>query len=90
MADYQPMPQYVFFLGCELGVMIGSGRSPKGRLADLSRDCPVRVVLLGMECFYRKKDVDKRKGELHHQFRENRLHGEWFMASEELTLAIGS
>lgn len=73
----------VYFIRAErLGlVKIGVANDARTRLRGLAMSSPDRLWVLGVALCHRGGTLEK---ELHRQFAQFRLHGEWFTPSREL------
>jgi excisionase family DNA binding protein len=60
-------------------IKIGRARCPGTRIADIGRMCPIPLRLLRL--LHGGCNLEK---EIHHYFRDERQHGEWFDPSERL------
>ncbi len=76
---------WLYFIqqGCDGPIKIGLARDPADRLRTLQQGNPVELHLIGV---YRAFAVEER--ELHDQFEQWRLRGEWFTPNAELALII--
>lgn len=80
--------RYVYFLApieADSPVKIGTSHAPDWRVRELSNNSPTPLRLLGV--LPGTKDLERL---IHKQFAKDRLHGEWFCASPELSKLIAS
>ncbi len=78
---YQKSGDFIYFLQAEdVGLIkIGTTRHVIKRIAGLQTSCPTRLNLIGL--IDGNSDLESQ---IHHEFRSERRHGEWFYPSERL------
>jgi len=81
----QVIPEKVYFIQAKEGgpIKIGVAQSPDIRLAQIQNMCPVPLRILATTDGGHEKEV-----QLHAQFADARLHGEWFIPTESLLALI--
>lgn len=77
-------PDRVYFIGCGAEyVKIGLAFNPKSRIVELQGGCPHKLTLLADQEGSRAVEMY-----LHEFYKEERVRGEWFTASERLMAYI--
>jgi Meiotically Up-regulated Gene 113 (MUG113) protein len=77
----------VYFATCRKAkaVKIGCSLDPHDRLRELQRCCPLPVKIEAV-----LPGNHSEEGNLHHRFRDVRLHGEWFRITAEIEAIIAA
>ena len=73
---------YVYLIGTPLfgWYKIGKSRTPTVRVSDLGILLPFKIKVLGV---WKAQDHTKLEAELHQQYKQNRINGEWFSFTRE-------
>lgn len=79
-------PELVYFMEADgFGIKIGYSNNPQRRLLEIRSHCPFAVKLL-----FAVVGGVEREQDLHREFRDDKIRGEWFRPSQRLLSRIAA